>query len=245
MVTQWGPIATPQLPILSNGSSVSILRLCTSAKSVSWVGLTQFYRTWRTRRCCAMRRTCPSQLHLLSLDGSARGSREQFRCSSVKFAFHILRHFPSVTEAYLPRARECQWNRINDRWKSNVSQSFSTDSGKDLRFDYHHSKTARMNYDLLKKDCIFKSWAWFWPWFLSNVRRGHVVSEVCFSFHRRSEDLIAKHNFETEGKLVKKKSPANLFFYVGHANIVELQRSLRVESPIGRAAGQKIECACD
>ncbi len=29
----------------------SILRFRTSAKSVSWVGLTQFNRTWRTRRC--------------------------------------------------------------------------------------------------------------------------------------------------------------------------------------------------
>ncbi len=44
----------------------SILRYGTSAKSVSWVGLTQFNRTWRTRRCSGMRRTCPSQLHPLS-----------------------------------------------------------------------------------------------------------------------------------------------------------------------------------
>ncbi len=44
----------------------SILKFGTSAKSVSWVGLTQFNRTWRTRRCSGMRRTCPSQLHLLS-----------------------------------------------------------------------------------------------------------------------------------------------------------------------------------
>ncbi len=29
----------------------SILRFGTSARSVSWVGLTQFNRTWRTRRC--------------------------------------------------------------------------------------------------------------------------------------------------------------------------------------------------
>ncbi len=28
--------------------------------------MTQFNRTWRTRRCSGMRRTCPSQLHLLS-----------------------------------------------------------------------------------------------------------------------------------------------------------------------------------
>ncbi len=45
----------------------SILRFGTSAKSVSWVGLTQCNRTWRIRRCSGMRRTCPSQLHLLSL----------------------------------------------------------------------------------------------------------------------------------------------------------------------------------
>ncbi len=44
----------------------SILRFGTSVKSVSWVGLTHFNRTWRTRRCSVMRRTCPSQLHLLS-----------------------------------------------------------------------------------------------------------------------------------------------------------------------------------
>ncbi len=44
----------------------SILRFGTSAKSVSWVGLTQFNRTWRNRRCSSMHWTCPSQLHLLS-----------------------------------------------------------------------------------------------------------------------------------------------------------------------------------
>ncbi len=179
---------------------VSILRLCTSAKSVSWLDLTQFYKTWRTRRCCAMRRTRPSQLYLLSLDGSARESREQFRCNSVKFAFHILRHFPRVTEAYLPRARKWRWNRINDRWKSNESQSFSTDSGKDLKFDYHHSKTARMNSDLLGKDCIFKSWAWFWPWFLPNFRRGHVVSGIVFPSTRGPDDFIARAQFRNRRK---------------------------------------------
>ncbi len=83
----------------------SILRFGTSAESVSWVDLTQFNRTWRTRRCSGMRRACPSQLHLLSrafitgffLDSSARDRREHFRCSSVKFAFHLLRHFPRFT----------------------------------------------------------------------------------------------------------------------------------------------------
>ncbi len=44
---QWGPIPTPQLPILRHFSSVfDYLGLVTSAKSVSWVGLTQFNRTF-------------------------------------------------------------------------------------------------------------------------------------------------------------------------------------------------------
>ncbi len=50
----------------------SILRFGTSAKSVSSVGLTQFNRTWGTRRCSGMRRTCPTQLHLLSRASSLR-----------------------------------------------------------------------------------------------------------------------------------------------------------------------------
>ncbi len=37
----------------------STSRFGTSAKSVSWVGLTQF----RTRRCSGTRRTCPNQLY--------------------------------------------------------------------------------------------------------------------------------------------------------------------------------------
>ncbi len=47
-------------------AAFSILRFGTFEKTVSWVGLTQFNRTLRTRRCSGMRRTCPSQLHLLS-----------------------------------------------------------------------------------------------------------------------------------------------------------------------------------
>ncbi len=36
-------------------AAFSILRFGTPAKSVSWVGLMQFNRTWRTRRCSGMR----------------------------------------------------------------------------------------------------------------------------------------------------------------------------------------------
>ncbi len=53
---------------LSLDSSVafSILRFGISAKRVSCEAFTQFHRTWRTRRCSGIRRTCPGQLHLLS-----------------------------------------------------------------------------------------------------------------------------------------------------------------------------------
>ncbi len=44
----------------------STFRFGASAKSVSWIGLTQLCKTLRTSRCSGMRRMCPSQLHSLS-----------------------------------------------------------------------------------------------------------------------------------------------------------------------------------
>ncbi len=50
----------------------SILRLGTSAKSVSWVGWRSLTGLGAPRRCSGMRKTCPSQLNLLFRASSLR-----------------------------------------------------------------------------------------------------------------------------------------------------------------------------
>ncbi len=50
---------------------------------------------------------------------------------------------------------------------------------------------------------------------------------------------IAVHKFETEGRLVKRKESEISCRPRGLANNVEPQRSLRVESPIGREKGRE------
>ncbi len=75
--------------------------------------------------------------------------------------------------------------------------------------------------------------------FSPNFPRGHVVSGVGFSALQGSDDIITVHKFETEGRLEERKESEISYLPRGLANSVEPQRSLRVESPIGRAAGRK------
>ncbi len=67
----------------------------------------------------------------------------------------------------------------------------------------------------------FFRWSWFFAW------------------HKGSDDFIAVHKFETERRLVKTKESEISYRPRGLANNVESQRLLRVESPIGRAAGRE------
>ncbi len=60
-----------------------------------------------------------------------------------------------------------------------------------------------------------------------------------FALHKGSDDFITVHKFETEGRLVKRKESEISCRPRGLANNVEPQLSLRVESPIGRAAGKE------
>ncbi len=60
-----------------------------------------------------------------------------------------------------------------------------------------------------------------------------------FALHKGSCDFIPVHNFETEGRLGKRKESEISCRPRGLANNVESQRPLRLESPIERAAGRE------
>ncbi len=68
----------------------------------------------------------------------------------------------------------------------------------------------------------------------------YVVTGAGFSHCTRgSDDSFTAHKFETEGRLVKRKETKLSCLPRGLANNVEPQRSLCVESPIGRVVGRK------
>ncbi len=66
-----------------------------------------------------------------------------------------------------------------------------------------------------------------------------ILGSLVFALHKGFDEFIKVHKFETEGRLVERKESEISCRPRGLANIVEPERSKRVESPTGRAPGRE------